>query len=456
MRAHPSWSYAPYRPPFFESGGIYLCRVVPHRDRIEAEWLGEEGGAYTLCVRPRGSEEAPSRTAVTGTAGAVGGLSEGVDYELWVEGGGLRSRTRLAHTGEAFGTVVNYLHPEDGIYGFSGRALCSPSLVKLPGGALLASMDVFQSAHPQKLTLIFRSLDGGKTWRYLSELFPCFWGKLFVHGGALYMLACSTEYGDLLIGRSDDGGRTFGEPRVLLRGGGGKNGEPGVHKNPQPLVAFNGRLWGTLEWGSWGRGYHAAMVMSAPLGADLLSPESWAFSEPVKYSEAWPGVPAGPSTGCIEGCLAEIGGTLYNVMRYDMSKLSRKWGLAVAFRVDTERPEAPLVYDHCIEFPGSHTKFVLLRHPKNGRFYSLVTRVTSDEEAGRRNLLSLIRSEDGEHWELDRDVMDCRDQDPAKVGFQYTDMIAEGDEILFLCRTAMNGAANFHDANYSVFGRLRV
>ena len=79
------------------------------------------------------------------------------------------------------------------------------------------------------------------------------------------MLSCSTEYGDLLIGKSTDGGKTFGEPTVLLKGSGEKNGEAGIHKNPQPVVEFDGRMWNTLEWGSWGRGYHAVMVVSAPM-----------------------------------------------------------------------------------------------------------------------------------------------------------------------------------------------
>jgi hypothetical protein len=45
--------------------------------------------------------------------------------------------------------------------------------------------------------------------------------------------------------------------------------------------------------------------------------------------------------------------------------------------------------------------------------------------------------------------------DPAEVGFQYIDMAIEGDDILFLSRTSWNGARNYHDANYSVFSRLR-
>ena len=84
---------------------------------------------------------------------------------------------------DSVGTVVNYLHPADDCYSFSGHALCSPSLVRHPDGYLLASMDAYSGDYPQNLTLIFRSDDDGKTWKYVSELFPCFWGKMFIHKG---------------------------------------------------------------------------------------------------------------------------------------------------------------------------------------------------------------------------------------------------------------------------------
>ena len=53
------------------------------------------------------------------------------------------------------------------------------------------------------------------------------------------------------------------------------------------------------------------------------------------------------------------------------------------------------------------------------------------------------------------EIFDYRDQDVEKVGFQYVDFEFEGDDILFLCRTAINGAANFHDANYFTFHRIK-
>ncbi len=35
------------------------------------------------------------------------------------------------------------------------------------------------------------------------------------------------------------------------------------------------------------------------------------------------------------------------------------------------------------------------------------------------------------------------------------DINNEGDDIIYLCRTALNGAHNFHDSNYSTFHRIK-
>ena len=358
MKTHTDWSYAPYRPPLTDCGDIYICRVAPGKDFIDFDWLEEDGKEYRIYVREKNNEEFILVDSLVGHSYRIMSLHPDTDYEFYVSTGDKKSRIRIARCGESFGTVVNYLHPDDDVYAFSGKYLCSPSLVRHPDGYLLASMDVYCHRYPQNLTLIYRSDDDGKTWRYVSELFPCFWGKLFTYKNDVYMLGCSTEYGDLLIGKSVDGGKTFAEPTVLLRGGNGKHGQAGVHKNPQPVVIHNGRIWNTLEWGSWeSEYYHAPMVMSAPVGADLLNVESWAFSEPVKYNSNWKGLPNGESAGNIEGCLIERDGRLYNIMRYDMMKMTPNYGLVVAYLVDDENPERQLEYSHCISFPANHSKF---------------------------------------------------------------------------------------------------
>lgn len=269
------------------------------------------------------------------------------------------------------------------------------------------------------------------------------------------MLACSTEYGDLLIGKSVDGGKSFCEPIVLLWGGNGKNGEAGVHKNPQPVVEYNGRIWNTLEWGSWGRGYHAPMVASAEIGSDIMKKESWLFSEPVMYDHAWEGAPEGKTAGPLEGCLvAAPEGKLYNIMRYQMQNMTPNYGLALIYEVDAENPEVPLKFSRAMEFPANHSKFEIKYDEESKRYYTLASRILDKEKVGSRNLLSFMSSNDLCKWEVKLDVIDRRDRDPLQEGFQYVDFEFEGDDIVFLCRTAINGAHNYHDANYSVFDRI--
>ena len=455
MKAVTGWSYRPYSPPLFDCGDIYVCRLAPFEGGFTCEWLSTgDGIEYEVLCCLRGGEFR-SVGSTTECSFTMTGLEACRDYEVQIVSGAKKSRVRLVRTGKSVGTVVNYLHPDDECYAFSGRYLCSPSLVRHPDGYLLASMDLFAGARPQNLTLIFRSDDDGETWHYVSELMPCFWGRMFIHGGALYMLACSTEYGDLLIGRSDDGGKTFGTPTVLLRGA-GRPDEAGVHKNPQPPVIFGGRIWETLEWGAWAIGGHAVMVMSALTNADLLDPASWLFSEPVPYDPAWPGLPEGPSAGNIEGTLTVApDGALINIMRYDMRKMRPNHGKAIIYRVNTDYPEAPLEYQRTMDFPANHSKFEVQYDEKSGMYLSIASRIVSHEDAYSRNLLSLMYSPDLVKWHVGCDLLDYRHEDPQMVGFQYVDFTIEGDDILYLSRTAMNRAHNFHDANYSTFHRLR-
>lgn len=453
MKGVNSWSFAPYKPLLYDTGDIYICRIVPGVCSLHFEWLPGEGDAgYTVYLRVRGTDEY-EKYETAEPEFTKNGLSDETDYEFYVASGEKKSRVRLARTGFVPGdVVVNYLHPEDNTYAYSGHYLCSPSLLRLPDGALLASMDVYEGDRPQDLSLVFRSEDNGKTWKYMCDLFPCFWGKLFLHRGRVYMLAVNTEYGDLLIGCSEDGGRTFSAPTVLLRGSSGFS-QKGVHKNPQPVVSYNGRLYETLEWGSWRSGTHAAMSMSIDESDDPMIAENWHFTPPVPYDPDWEGTAKGNSPGCIEGCIVEgPDGELYNVMRYQIGGCVPAFGRAVVMKVGA--PDEPQRFDRVIDFPGNHSKFMIKRDPVTGKYVSLASYLTDGHPEGR-NWLALLESDDLWHWKFAASIFDYRDSDPNAVGFQYVDFFIEGGDILYLSRTAFNRAHNFHDANYSVFGRVK-
>lgn len=454
MRGQNTWSYSPYRPPLYEVGDIYICRILPTACSIRLEWLPEGESAYSVYYRERESGDFILAQSTENTYLEIKGLQSETDYEFYVVSGNKKSRVRLARCGESIGSVVNYLHPDDTAYAFSGRYLCSPSLVRHPDGFLLASIDLYAHAHPQNLTLIFRSDDEGESWHYVSELMPCFWGKMFIHKGELYMLSCSTEYGDLLIGKSIDGGKSFSAPVCLLRGANGKNGSSGVHKNPENILRFGGRIYNSLEWGSWSnKEYcHAAMVMSCDENDDLLDPESWSFSEPVRFSHFTPELEGLPqNTMTIEGTLTvDPEGRLLNIMRFG------KFNTALVYEVNTADHDAPLEFSRLMDFSANYSKFMIKHDVISGYYYTVGTRVYDQKKTGARDLLSLMRSKDLHTWEIVTDLFDYRDRnDTAHFGFQYVDFEIEGDDLIFLCRTALNGANSFHDSNYSTFHRIK-
>ena len=458
MKYNKKWSYRPYRPFFYEVGEPYINRIIPDVNNIHIEWCTDESvdnAEYEIYYRPRSEGEFKVCAKTSDLEYTIQDLNEKWEYEVYVKSGNKKSRTRLARCGDVVDTAVNYLHPDDEAYSYSGRFIASLSIIKHPDGYYLASMDVAQSWAPQCLSMIFRSDDDGKSWHYVTDLMPCFWGKLFMHNGDVYMLAVSAEYGDLLIGKSNDGGNTFEEPSVLMRGLGLQRGWTGMHKAPMPIIEHNGRIWITCEYGSWEKGYHAAMVGSADKDSDLLDADSWTFSEPVKYDENWKGVPKGKSKGNLEGNPVIFpDGHIYDVMRYCMDDLERKFGLICAYKVDEQNLDAPIAFDRCIEFPANNSKFTILFDEVSKKYYSIANRISDEVNIGARNLLSLLSSDDMEHWTVVKDIIDKTDCDKAKSGFQYVDWIFDGDDIAYLCRTAMNGADTFHNSNYITFGRI--
>jgi hypothetical protein len=161
-----------------------------------------------------------------------------------------------------------------------------------------------------------------------------------------------------------------------------------------------------------------------------------------------------PTTATVEGTVvADPDGRLLNMMRFE----SRD-ALALCYLVNTEDPEAPLCFDRVVEFPANRSKFTVRFDGR--RYYSVATRyevggARTDRGMYPRNLLSLLVSDDLEEWRVARDLIDYRHADRNKHGFQYVDFFFDGEDILYLCRTAMNGAADFHDTNYITFHRIK-
>ena len=459
MRGNTRWNERPFtrltdmeirRNPF-------ICRVAPFETGFDIQWFdnGQPDGAHKLIWRVHLTQDEWQEMPLTGDTARVEGLIEHRDYEFRVvrcDGTG-ESGLRLAHTTFVPGTVVNYLHPKDKTYSFSGHSLCSPTLVRLPSGALMTAMDVFSGQFGNsKLTLLFKSTDNGASWRYVTDIYPSFWPKLFVHRGALYLFSASQDYGDLLIGRSDDEGETWTMPTHILTGCGPN--EMGPHKGPMPVLAFNGRLYTAIDYGCWRYQQHANGLLSIDADADLLDAGNWSITPFTRYDPSWPGAPVGKCPGCIEGnAVVSPDGVISNYLRIDLPNSVPKNGKAVVLRGDNADPEAPLKLDRIVDCPlGSNSKFQMAQDPVTKQ-YILIGTEQSDATPGR-TVLSMAVSRDFYTWKVVRRILDYRTADPNRIGFQYPDWIFDGDDILLLVRTAFGPSASFHDANYQTFMRL--
>lgn len=458
MRGISGWNYAPYRPydRMDEAKKPFVCRLAPGEREINLEWFdkGSEG-AHWIRWRKKDSDEVWSTRSAESCELTLSGLSENTDYELQIirEDDGAASGLRYVRTGAYPGTVVNYLHPEDKTYDFSGRFLCSPSLVQLPSGALLASMDLFAGDQPQNLTLVFRSDDRGATWHYVTELFPCYWTTLFWHQDKLFAQCCSTEYGDILIGCSEDEGRTWSKPERLFVGA-CSNRAAGWQRTPMPILRANGRLWVSTDYGAWAVGGHAICMLSIAEDADPMVSENWCMSELTHFDPTWPGAPEGvQGEPMLEGSMVVApDGRLMDILRIGLGGCKPNHGVAVALQADWDDPEAAMQFHSFVALPsGSNSKTHIVQDKMDGKYYAIGNLCVDERTPNQRNVLALQCSEDLVNWRIIKILQDYRHEDPDQVGFQYISFLIDGDDILYLSRTAINGAENYHNANCQTF-----
>ncbi|MBQ6990496.1 MAG: exo-alpha-sialidase [Clostridia bacterium] len=456
MKGSNKPTHRPYFPPNVAASRReqpYICRLAPGEFGFDLEWLPlESTGPYNLCYGVRGSEDYQVVPLLDSVA-RVRGLEPDTEYEVFILAKGVKSATRLLRTGAIpeGATVINYLHPEDPQYDFSGRYLCSPSLVRTKSGRLVAGMDLFGPRMAQNLTLLFKSEDEGKTWHYLTDLYPFYWGSLFTHRGVLYMLGLTTEYGNLQIAASYDEGESWTAPVTLFYGSNVLCRYGGAHRAPMHVVEEGGRLYTSSEYGSWEMGSHLPTVLSIDAEADLLNPENWSRTELLHFEGPWKEA-AGTQGDTMEGNIVrDHDGKLYNFLRW-------KVGSYLRMRINEADPDAPLEFAGIVPAPVSNSMFRVI--PLDGKYIWVTNRVTERVASfGRRcqrSVLSVLESRDNKSFSLLFDVVNWEDEDPEYNGFQYPAHLLEGDTLSLVVRSGFNGTHNAHDANYSLFFRFEL
>jgi len=333
----------------------------------------------------------------------------------------------------------------------------SPSIARLggPNGRYVASHDVFgdgPNGSKGKLTYIFESADSGKTWRRLTELDGQWWSTLFVHRGELYLIGTSRKHGDIVIRRSTDGGKTWTNPRdkstgLLVKGS--------FHCAPVPVVEHNGRIWRAFEVDG-GHYRWEAFVMSAPVEADLLKAENWLMSSKLLVDKRanifkW-----------LEGnVVVTPDGKLVNILR-----TQKPPARAAMIHISADGRELSFnPAKDMIDFPGGAKKFTIRYDKVTGKYWNLVNIITDpgpleEPPQDHRNTLALTCSKDLRKWEVRYIVLSFRQgkhltRQNNKFGWQYVDWLIEGDDIIFVSRTAWGwDTPRSHDANYFTFHRI--
>ena len=312
------------------------------------------------------------------------------------------------------------------------------------------------------MSRVFRSSDQGKTWKQVSEIRGAFWSSLFVHRDALYLLGPDRHHGTVLIRRSDDGGETWTQPTgtedgLLLKGM--------FHCAPMPVIEHNGRLWRAMETAhgpilQWGKRY-GAMMMSAPVDADLLKASSWTTSNSLLYDSTYLD---GNFTGWLEGnAVVAPDGGIVDILRVDDKTTHDEKAAIVKISADgkvaTFDPETGF-----IPFPGGSKKFAIRFDDESGRYWTLSNIIPNEfreqyperNPAGFRNTLALMSSGDLVNWQTHEIIL--QHPDVLNHGFQYVDWLFEGDDMIVASRTAYDDgteqAHNNHDANFLTFHRI--
>ena len=347
----------------------------------------------------------------------------------------------------------------------SGQYIGSPSMAILPNGDYVASHDFFgpqSSEFVQAITTVYRSADKGQSWHKVSEIRGAFWSSLFVNKGELYLIGPDRHHGTVLIRKSSDGGEHWTQPTgtengLLLKGM--------FHCAPVPVIEYKGRIWRAMETAhgpilEWGKRY-GAMMMSAPVDADLLNAKSWTTSNFLTYDSTYLD---GHFTGWLEGnAVPAPDGGIVDLLRVDdKSTLNEK---AAMVQISADGKVAS--FDPAtgfIDFPGGSKKFAVRYDEKSGRYWTLSNAIPEAVRAANegknpatiRNTLVLMSSEDLVHWVKHEVIL--QHPDVAKHGFQYVDWLFEGQDMIVASRTAYDdaegGAHNNHDANFLTFHRI--
>lgn len=339
----------------------------------------------------------------------------------------------------------------------------SPSLCRLSETEYYATHDLFgpkSYEYESPVTRIYKTTNAGVSWKRLPAINGSFWARIFTHHDNLYVFGVDKHHGNLVIRRSTNQGITWTQPKTsttgLLRKG-------KYHAASTPVVVHQGRLWLACERADgpateWGKCY-GAVLFSAAVDTDLLASASWQESSTQYFNNAYL---KGSFGGFLEGnVVVTPTGAIHNLLRVeDDSTYKEK---AALMTLERDNHLSFNSDNDFVSFPGGSKKFTVRYDAISGLYISLSNVIAENElniysiEPDQiRDRVALVVSADLRTWQTVRTVLTATNF--YKFAFQYIDWDFDGDDIIFLSRTAAadwyGGARSYHDANFLTFHRI--
>lgn len=363
-------------------------------------------------------------------------------------------------------SVVKYQAPSSGTY------LGSPSILKLANGTILASNDYFGSNRPQdsqgrsNYTSVHQSTDNGQTWSLASNISGMYWANLFEHKGNVYLLGVTAATASIAIRKSTDGGLTWTAPTSatngLLFNEGTSGAAPRYHGAPTPVLKANGRLYRAFEniYDNTLAGYrgYKAFAISIDENDDLMDASKWTKSNEITFNGAWDPPGSAATTGWLEGNMVQgPDGKIWDMLRVNSTPFFDRSAL---IEVSSNGSTATFSTSNFFTFPGGSCKFVIRKDANTGIYWAILNDNTNGVESNQRNVLALYASANLTNWYLAKTLIEddqnyTATESIANTGFQYPDWQFDGNNIIYLSRTAYgDGVPRAHDSNFITFGTV--